>query len=397
MISTALEKGQETRISVLFNALIMTGGAFGYATVIQCYLNALADAFRKGIITGIDLQIVCQKRALLQIDPQLKLRNSPNIKFIVVPDMHNVLLRSIFELIFLNLAALIRKCDIIHMPATLGLMASLKPQLLFFHASTTFKLERRMHGRSRLSTWLQNIVIRHSAKTAELLAVTTRTTAEELLEFLRERRDYHVIGNGVKGLAKNSHPVDLESLLDGRRYALYVSSFYELKNQQLLVSTFSQRDNSDGLCLVLVGGRAQPEYFEQCQELARGKSNIFFLDNVGDDALAWLYRRCTIYVNPSLFEGFSLTPLEALSVDRPILLSDIPVHKEVYGEEFHYFDPHSSKSLDSALTASVSNSYEKRCKTLGAPLLEKHSWDAFAINNVALYRRLLGRFASENS
>jgi glycosyltransferase involved in cell wall biosynthesis len=45
------------------------------------------------------------------------------------------------------------------------------------------------------------------------------------------------------------------------------------------------------------------------------------------------------YVFPSLKEGFSLTPLEAQAVELPCVISDIPCHREVYGDSVEYFNP----------------------------------------------------------
>jgi glycosyltransferase involved in cell wall biosynthesis len=376
-------------ISVLLNAMVMTEEPFGYAMLIRSYLDALADAMLAGKISDIIIYVVCQRRALSQVDPAWKLRNYSSFRFIVVPDIRNVLLRSIFEQIGLNFLAIMHRCEVIHMPATLGLIFSLRPQLLFFHASTTFKLERKMHGRSRLSTWLQNFVIRQSARSADLLAISTNTTAEELLTYLGTQRPYYILGDGVRTFTEGRSPNRFEAALGGARFALYVSSFYELKNQRLLISAFASNCTPKGLYLVSVGGRANSEYYESCNSLALSSGNIILPEDVDDAELSWLYEHCDVYVNPSFFEGFSLTPLEALSFGRPIVLSNIPVHKEVYGDGFEYFDPNNIESLESALQTAVTDSYKSRCKFLGRPLLEKYSWDTFALKNVALYREIV--------
>jgi len=55
-------------------------------------------------------------------------------------------------------------------------------------------------------------------------------------------------------------------------------------------------------------------------------------------------------LNPSLFEGWSTTVEEGRAAGVPMLLSDLPVHREQMGEEASYFNPHSAVSLAAALS-----------------------------------------------
>jgi len=52
-----------------------------------------------------------------------------------------------------------------------------------------------------------------------------------------------------------------------------------------------------------------------------------------------LYSNALCFVYPSLYEGFGLPPLEAQACGSPIVISDIPVFKEIYGDSALYFNP----------------------------------------------------------
>jgi glycosyltransferase involved in cell wall biosynthesis len=275
------------------------------------------------------------------------------------------------------------------MPATLGLVWALKKQVLFFHATTTFMLERRMHGRGRIPTALHNLVIKLSTKHADVLAVTTETTARELFSHFGFVRQYHVIGDGIKDFADSCGLAagEIVCSLAGRRFLLFTSSFYELKNQKLLIDLFNQ--GVDGkLLLVLVGSGIQRDYFNQCQA-AKG-DNVRIFEDVDDATLRWLYAHAALYISPSLFEGFSMTPFESLLCDCPILLSDIPVHREVYGEGFRYFNPRDTGGLKAMIAESLSKEYREECLALRNGLIEKYSWPGFLEKNLELYREALG-------
>ncbi len=71
-----------------------------------------------------------------------------------------------------------------------------------------------------------------------------------------------------------------------------------------------------------------------------------FTGYVDDGQLAYLYRHCEGFILPSLYEGFGIPPLEALACGcRTLLLSDIPVFREVYGNVANFCDPYDSASV----------------------------------------------------
>jgi alpha-1,3-rhamnosyl/mannosyltransferase len=66
--------------------------------------------------------------------------------------------------------------------------------------------------------------------------------------------------------------------------------------------------------------------------------NLFWLKNCCDGALSFFYQNSKFFVSTSINEGFNLPALEArLNFDLPLVLSDIPVHREVHGENAQYF------------------------------------------------------------
>jgi glycosyltransferase involved in cell wall biosynthesis len=62
-------------------------------------------------------------------------------------------------------------------------------------------------------------------------------------------------------------------------------------------------------------------------------------DDLTERELVRLYQDCTAAVYPSLTEGFGRPALEAMAVGRPVILSDIPVHKENFGEAAIFVTP----------------------------------------------------------
>lgn len=95
-----------------------------------------------------------------------------------------------------------------------------------------------------------------------------------------------------------------------------------------------------------------PEYFTDFHRRldAAGLGESFrLLGMIPYADLAPLLFASAALVNPSLFEGWSTTVEEARALGTPMLLSDLPVHREQMGAEAQYFDPHSANSLADAL------------------------------------------------
>jgi glycosyltransferase involved in cell wall biosynthesis len=72
---------------------------------------------------------------------------------------------------------------------------------------------------------------------------------------------------------------------------------------------------------------------------------VLLLSNVNDSELKWLYQNALLLIQPSLYEGFGLVPFEARQFGTRVLLSDIPVHREVHGQNALYFASNDRNSL----------------------------------------------------
>jgi len=73
------------------------------------------------------------------------------------------------------------------------------------------------------------------------------------------------------------------------------------------------------------------------------------------EVIVSLYKFADLFVFPSLFEGFGLPPLEAVSLGCPVILSDIPILRETFGETGFYFNPYSEEDLVKAVLKVISD------------------------------------------
>ncbi len=144
---------------------------------------------------------------------------------------------------------------------------------------------------------------------------------------------------------------------ENSRYLLMVSTVEPRKNHRRLLEGWERlRDLADGgLNLVFVGhiGWDYHDLLEACEGwIAQG--GLCMLQNVPADALRILYRHALVTVCPSVGEGFDFSGVEAMRCGGVVAASDIPVHREVYGDAAEYFDPYDTASLVGALQTLLS-------------------------------------------
>jgi glycosyltransferase involved in cell wall biosynthesis len=94
-----------------------------------------------------------------------------------------------------------------------------------------------------------------------------------------------------------------------------------------------------------------------------------------DAALSAWYARAQAFVFLSEYEGFGLTPLEALSAGVPIVVLDTPVAREVYGSAALYVDRPEPALIDAALARLLTDEAERaRILAAGRDTLARYSW-----------------------
>ena len=158
------------------------------------------------------------------------------------------------------------------------------------------------------------------------------------------------------------------------KYILTVASLDPRKNIAMLVEAYEQTGIENEIKLVLAG-RSSPLFNMKFSEKILSNS----VGYVSDEELVSLYENAIIFLYPSLYEGFGIPPLEAMSLGCPVILSDIPVFKEIFGDAACYVNPNSSESIRDGILAVLNNeSYRKELIIKGFEKAKKYSWKSSA-------------------
>jgi glycosyltransferase involved in cell wall biosynthesis len=120
---------------------------------------------------------------------------------------------------------------------------------------------------------------------------------------------------------------------------LFVGSLFNRRRLPDLIAAFARATAQlpDARLVIVGADRTWPAQDLRAEAESLGISETTqIVDYVDDTALADLYARASVFAFFSEYEGFGLTPLEALAAGVPIVVVDTPVAREVYGESAAY-------------------------------------------------------------
>ena len=118
---------------------------------------------------------------------------------------------------------------------------------------------------------------------------------------------------------------------------------------------------------------------------------------VSDDDLVSLYNCTSLFVFPSLHEGFGLPALEAMACGAPVIGSNTSSIPEVIGREDALFDPHSVADISASMAGVLGDPQRQaQLRAHGAVQATKFSWDASARRAFAAFEELHARRAAES-
>lgn len=176
-----------------------------------------------------------------------------------------------------------------------------------------------------------------------------------------------------------------------RPYLLYVGSRGGYKNFGALVRAFASSPYLKSVCSVICfgGGAFIPDEHALFQQLQLSDAHVRQVS--GDDGvLASLYKEAAAFVYPSLYEGFGIPPLEAMSLGCPVICSNTSSIPEVVGDAGEYFDPADIESMRVAIEVVLqSNGRSKELVGKGHARRSLFSWQRCASETLDVYRSIL--------
>ncbi len=217
-----------------------------------------------------------------------------------------------------------------------------------------FKSNKQQNGFD-VKYFIHPLLLKFVGMNSDLIITPSEYTKQQLItNNIAPSNKIQIIREGTSDLFRQKPSLEIIEKAKSKynlhkKYLVFVSTLQPRKNIENLVKAFVQSNIQDYI-LVLIGkkGWKYESIFETINNL-KAENLVKHLDWVPEEDLLALMSGASGFVNFSFEEGFSLTLLEAMSLQIPAAVSDIPAHKELGKDAVIYADPNNMESIKNAI------------------------------------------------
>jgi glycosyltransferase involved in cell wall biosynthesis len=235
----------------------------------------------------------------------------------------------------------------------------------------------------------RRLLTRQAARAAEVVFTDSMFSRGEIMERLSVPADrLRVIPPGVT--------LRSVGVMAREPLALFVGSIFNRRRIPAMISAFAAatRGRTDARLVIAGADRSYPALDLPGLAAEAGvDGRVEIRSYVTEAELESLYARASVFVFLSEYEGFGLTPLEALSAGVPIVVLDTPIAREVYGDAAWYVPPDNDvRSATAAIRALLEDPSSRAPMLAHAPaVLARYSWDTAAQETLAAIEGIVRR------
>lgn len=237
-------------------------------------------------------------------------------------------------------------------------------------------------------------IIKHAITASKKIITVSNFSRDEILSYYKvQQNKISVIYEGatVQPVSDSDIARVKQKFGISKPYIVFVGVMERKKNVPALAAAFDilKDDYSQNIQLVLAGkeDRHYPEITRKISEI-RYKKDLIFTGVVGDKDKYSLYKGAEAFVSASLFEGFGLPGVEAMSVGTPLAVSNIEVFNEIYDNGAIYFDPKNPRDIAQKINLLMSDRKYRELISNNAFQRAKHfSWEKAARETLSIYKQ----------
>lgn len=204
---------------------------------------------------------------------------------------------------------------------------------------------------------IKNIKMRASS-----IIVNSEFIKDSIEQIIGDKKKLYVVPLGwehFKRIDEDSKIIQKLNLKNGEYY-FSLGSLAPHKNIAWVVN-YARQHPSD---YFVISGERNPKYWKNTQYDTL--KNVIFTGYLTDEEIKSLVIHSKAFIQPSLYEGFGLPPLEAISCNTKVALSDIEVFREIFSNHAVFFNPNNfDVNLDELLKRNFKNQQQ---------ILKKYSW-----------------------
>jgi glycosyltransferase involved in cell wall biosynthesis len=244
---------------------------------------------------------------------------------------------------------------------------------------------------------LLKVNLKLSCKRADKIITISEFSKREIMKYINVPSEkINVVPSGVN--FQKYYPSSDENIMKIKdkysletEYFLYLGTLEPRKNLVRLIKAYNKLRSEKNMPNLILAGRKgwfYEEIFECIHKLGLEKS-VVYIGYVPDEDAAPLICGATIFLFPSLYEGFGMPPLEAMACGTPVITSNVSSLPEVVGDAALLVDPLNIDDIYEKMKMLVSNnSLRKELIKKGKARASFFSWDNAAIKLMEIYKQL---------
>ncbi len=215
--------------------------------------------------------------------------------------------------------------------------------------------------RSIFKKYLFKYFLKRSIKKTKKIICISNTVKNELMSYskLAQKKAQVIYEFPEEKFVNNKY--NKEENIINKPYILFIGNRKRHKNLKNLLLAFNELKESLNHLLVIAGSKdSKLDEVDELIYTLKLQDKVMQIVSPDDTTIINLYKFADLFIFPSLFEGFGLPPLEAVSMGCPVIMSNIPILKEIFNNSALYFDPFDIKDISSCINKVLSNDILKK-------------------------------------
>ena len=234
---------------------------------------------------------------------------------------------------------------------------------------------------------------RKSTRQSDLVIAISEQTKIDLIKYFNVRSDkIKVIYQGCNPAFKKEYSIEHKQLVIDKynlpdNFILNVGTVECRKNVLAAVKAIENIDTS----LVIIGNHTSyKKKVEEYITINNIENKILFLNDVDVEELAIIYQLATLFIYPSLYEGFGIPIIESLYSKTPVITTKGGVFHESGGPNSIYIDTNNINEITNSINLLLNDSeLRKEISQKGYEFVQKFNDDSIAFNMYSVYKSLL--------
>jgi len=228
-----------------------------------------------------------------------------------------------------------------------------------------------------------------TANRTDVIITITKYCANEIRQVFNLKQKRFEIVHNSPGIRPGSASVPQKTIID-QDYLFYLGNFRSYKNVPTLIKGYAHflKLTGSNVDLVIAGNDDNTGIYELCV-LQGITDRVHFFNRPSDAFIDSLYSNAKVFVSPSLFEGFGIPPLEAMSYGIPVIISDAEALVEISGEAAVVFDRTSPEDLAAKIILLLNDPYLRAdLVQRGYECAHSYTWEKSAKQLKAVYESI---------